>query len=139
MLVGLHVKNFAIIDEIELYFKEHLNILSGETGAGKSIIIGSINAALGARVSKDILRSGADYALIELVFNTKDEAIHRLMDEMDLPWEDGNIIITRKIMTSRSSYKINGENVILATITKIAGMLIDIHGQHEHQDRKSVV
>ena len=133
MLVGLHVKNFAIIDEIELYFKEHLNILSGETGAGKSIIIGSINAALGARVSKDILRSGADYALIELVFNTKDEAIHRLMDEMDLPWEDGNIIITRKIMTSRSSYKINGENVILATITKIAGMLIDIHGQHEHQ------
>ncbi|HHU70871.1 MAG TPA: DNA repair protein RecN [Clostridiales bacterium] len=133
MLVSLHVKNFAIIDEIEIYFKDHLNILSGETGAGKSIIIGSINAALGARVSKDILRSGADYALIELVFNTKDEAIHRLMDEKDLPWEDGNIIFTRKIMAGRSTFKINGENVIISTISKIGGMLIDIHGQHEHQ------
>jgi len=133
LLVSLHVKNFAIIDEVEIYFKDHLNILSGETGAGKSIIIGSINAALGARVSKDILRSGADYALIELVFNTKNEAIHRLMDELDLPWNEGNIIITRKIMAGRSTFKINGENVIISTISKIAGMLIDIHGQHEHQ------
>lgn len=133
MLISLHVKNFAIIDEVEIYFKDHLNILSGETGAGKSIIIGSINAALGARVSKDILRGGADYALIELVFNTKDEAIHRLMNELDLPWDDGNIIITRKIMTTRSTFKINGENVIISTISKIGGMLIDIHGQHEHQ------
>ncbi|HHX12342.1 MAG TPA: DNA repair protein RecN [Clostridiales bacterium] len=133
MLVSLHVKNFAIIDEVEIYFKDHLNILSGETGAGKSIIIGSINAALGARVSKDILRSGADYALIELVFNTKNEAIHRLMDELDLPWNEGNIIITRKIMAGRSTFKINCENVIISTISKIAGMLIDIHGQHEHQ------
>lgn len=133
MLVSLHVKNFAIIDEVEIYFKDHLNILSGETGAGKSIIIGSINAALGARVSKDILRSGADYALIELVFNTKDEAIHRLMNELDLPWDEGNIIFTRKIMSTRSTFKINGENVIISTISKIGGMLIDIHGQHEHQ------
>jgi DNA repair protein RecN (Recombination protein N) len=133
LLVSLHVKNFAIIDELEVYFKDHLNILTGETGAGKSIIIGSINAALGAKVSKDILRSGADYALIELVFETKDEGIQRTMEEMDLPWEDGMIIVSRKIKAGKSIFKINGETVTIATVSFIAGLLIDIHGQHEHQ------
>ncbi|HBI72086.1 MAG TPA: DNA repair protein RecN [Lachnospiraceae bacterium] len=133
MLVSLHVKNFAIIDEVEVYFKDHLNILTGETGAGKSIIIGSINAALGAKVSRDILRRGADYALVELVFQTKDEEIHRVMKEMDLPWEDGMIIISRKIMPGRSISKINGENVTASAVSQIASLLIDIHGQHEHQ------
>ena len=133
MLVSLHVKNFAIIDEVEVYFKDHLNILTGETGAGKSIIIGSINAALGAKVGRDILRRGADYALVELVFQTKDEEIHRVMKEMDLPWEDGMIIISRKIMPGRSISKINGENVTASAVSQIASLLIDIHGQHEHQ------
>ena len=133
MLVSLHVKNFAIIDEVEVYFKDHLNILTGETGAGKSIIIGSINAALGAKVSRDILRRGADYALVELVFQTKDEEMHRVMKEMDLPWEDGMIIISRKIMPGRSISKINGENVTASAVSQIASLLIDIHGQHEHQ------
>jgi DNA repair protein RecN (Recombination protein N) len=133
LLVSLHVKNFAIIDEVEVYFKDHLNILTGETGAGKSIIIGSINAALGAKVSRDILRRGADYALVELVFQTKDEEIHRVMKEMDLPWEDGMIIISRKIMPGRSISKINGENVTASAVSQIASLLIDIHGQHEHQ------
>jgi DNA repair protein RecN (Recombination protein N) len=133
LLVSLHVKDFAIIDEVEVYFKDHLNILTGETGAGKSIIIGSINAALGAKVSRDILRSGADYALVELVFQTKDEEIHRVIAEMDLPWEDGMIIISRKIMPGRSIFKINGENVTASAVSRIAGYLIDIHGQHEHQ------
>jgi len=133
LLVSLHVKNFAIIDEVEVYFKDHLNILTGETGAGKSIIIGSINAALGAKVSRDILRRGADYALVELVFQTKDEEMHRVMKEMDLPWEDGMIIISRKIMPGRSISKINGENVTASAVSQIASLLIDIHGQHEHQ------
>ncbi|HCM12493.1 MAG TPA: DNA repair protein RecN, partial [Lachnospiraceae bacterium] len=133
MLVSLHVKNFAIIDEVEVYFKDHLNILTGETGAGKSIIIGSINAALGAKVGRDILRRGADYALVELVFQTKDEEMHRVMKEMDLPWEDGMIIISRKIMPGRSISKINGENVTASAVSQIASLLIDIHGQHEHQ------
>jgi DNA repair protein RecN (Recombination protein N) len=133
LLVSLHVKNFAIIDEVEVYFKDHLNILTGETGAGKSIIIGSINAALGAKVGRDILRRGADYALVELVFQTKDEEMHRVMKEMDLPWEDGMIIISRKIMPGRSISKINGENVTASAVSQIASLLIDIHGQHEHQ------
>lgn len=133
MLVSLHVKNFAIIDEVEVIFKDNLNIMTGETGAGKSIIIGSINAALGAKVTKDILRSGADYALIELVFQTQSEEVRKVIEEMDLPWEDGMIIISRKIFPGRSIYKVNGENVTITAISRIASLLIDIHGQHEHQ------
>ena len=139
MLISLHVKNFAIINELEVYFKNHLNILTGETGAGKSIIIDSINCALGAKVSKGIIRSGADYALVELVFETKDGAVHEAMNNLDIPMEDNQIIISRKIMPTRSIYKLNGENVTGSIIASVAELLIDIHGQHEHQSllRKS--
>ena len=133
MLVSLHVKNFAIINEVEIYFKDHLNIMTGETGAGKSIIIGSVNAALGAKISKDIVRSGAEYALVELVFETENEAVFQAMRKLDIPLEGNQIIISRKIMTGRSICKINGENVTSGALATIAGMLIDIHGQHEHQ------
>jgi len=133
LLVSLHVKNFAIINEVEVYFKDHLNIMTGETGAGKSIIIGSVNAALGAKVSKDIVRSGAEYALVELVFETKDEAVFDVMRELDIPIEGDQIIISRKIMSGRSVCRINGENVTASALATIAGLLIDIHGQHEHQ------
>jgi len=134
LLVSLHVKNFAIINEVEVYFKDHLNIMTGETGAGKSIIIGSVNAALGAKINKDIVRSGAEYALVELVFETKDEMVFQAMRELDVPIEDDQIIISRKIMMNgRSVCKINGENVTASALSEIAGLLIDIHGQHEHQ------
>lgn len=133
MLVSLHVKNFAIINEVEVYFKDHLNIMTGETGAGKSIIIGSVNAALGAKISKDIVRKGADYALAELVFETKDEIVLKTMKELDIPIEGEQIIISRKIMSGRSICKINGETVTASILSVIAGLLIDIHGQHEHQ------
>lgn len=133
LLVSLHVKNFAIINEVEVYFKDHLNIMTGETGAGKSIIIGSVNAALGAKINKNIVRSGAEYALIELIFETKDETVLKAMQELDIPIEGDQIIISRKIMSSRSICKINGENVTASALTTIAGLLIDIHGQHEHQ------
>ena len=133
MLVSLHVKNFAIINEVEVYFKDHLNIMTGETGAGKSIIIGSVNAALGAKINKDIVRSGAEYALVELVFETKDETVFNAMRELDIPIEGEQIIISRKIMSGRSVCRINGENVTASALSTIAGLLIDIHGQHEHQ------
>ncbi len=133
LLVSLHVKNFAIINEVEVYFKDHLNIMTGETGAGKSIIIGSVNAALGAKVNKDIVRNGAEYALVELVFETNDEAVFGKMAELDIPIEGEQIIISRKIMSGRSICKINGENVTATALSMIASMLIDIHGQHEHQ------
>ena len=133
MLVSLHVKNFAIINEVEVYFKDHLNIMTGETGAGKSIIIGSVNAALGAKINKDIVRNGAEYALVELVFESEDEAVFSAMKELDIPLEGSQIIISRKIMSGRSACKINGENVTSSALAAIAGLLIDIHGQHEHQ------
>lgn len=133
MLLNLHVKNLAIIDEVEVYFNDKLNIISGETGAGKSIIIGSINIALGAKVSKDMIRKGAEYALVELVFQLEDKASLLAIKDFEIPVEDGQIIITRKIMNGKSICKINGENVTTALLKDIAALLIDIHGQHEHQ------
>ena len=133
MLISLHVKNFAIINEAEINFKNHLNILTGETGAGKSIIIDAINCALGAKTSADVLRTGADYAMVELVFETKDPKVHEIMQMHDIPMEDNLIIISRKIMPNKSIFKINGETVTRNVISSVAGLLIDIHGQYEHQ------
>lgn len=133
MLLNLHVKNFAIIDEIDVTFQDGLNILTGETGAGKSIIIGSVNVALGGKVTKDIIRKGADYALVELIFQVEDEQILKALDNMDLPAEDGQIIISRKIMNNKSISKINGQTVTASVLKNVSGLLIDIHGQHEHQ------
>ena len=87
MLVSLYVKNLALIDETEVYFGNGLNILTGETGAGKSIIIGSVNLALGAKAEKEMIRTGADYALIELVFQVEKEKQRQKIQEMELPME----------------------------------------------------
>lgn len=133
MLVSLHVKNLAIIEEIEVDFREGLNILTGETGAGKSIIIGSINMALGGKASADMIRAGKEYGLVELVFQMEDENVAEKMKELDIPMEDGQIILSRKIMKNRSVCKINGETVTISIVRDLAGVLIDIHGQHEHQ------
>lgn len=133
MLVNLHVKNLAIIDEVDVDFSEHLNILSGETGAGKSIIIGSINIALGGKVSADIVRKGAEYALIELTFQLEEESSIEKIKELDIPMEDGQLILSRRIKNGRSLSKANGESITTAVMKEIAGIVIDIHGQHEHQ------
>ena len=133
MLEHLHVKNLALIDEIEVDFSEGLNILSGETGAGKSIIIGSINIALGGKASKELIRKGADFALIELIFSVNNEYIMQLLKDMGIEFEDNTIIISRKIMQNRCINKVNGENVTNAFLKNIAHYLIDIHGQHENQ------
>lgn len=134
MLLNLHVKNLALIDECEVDFSKGLNILSGETGAGKSIIIGSINLALGAKASKDIIREDAEYALVELVFSldTKKQADKIKELGIDL-YEEGQVIITRKLMNGKSISKINGETVPNSLVKAVAEILIDIHGQHEHQ------
>ena len=134
MLISLHVKNLALIKETEVNFKEGLNILSGETGAGKSIIIGSINLALGARADKDMIRTGAEYALVELVFQITDEDVLSTIKQLDIPVEeDGIIIIQRKIQASRSVCKICGETATTKQLKELSELLIDIHGQHEHQ------
>ena len=133
MLQSLHVKNFAIIDETEVDFREHLNIMTGETGAGKSILIDSVNAAIGGKVSKDIIRRGADYALVELTFDKLSSTLVELLAERDMYPEEGMLVLSRKIMESgKSVCKINGETVTAAILKEVAGYLIDIHGQQEH-------
>ena len=132
MLQNLHVKNLALIDEAEVDFSEGLNVLSGETGAGKSIIIGSIGIALGEKVSKDIIRKDADYALVELIFSV-DEPVREKLIALDIPMEDDQVILTRRITGGRPIAKINSESVSTAKLKEAAALLIDIHGQHEHQ------
>ena len=134
MLLNLQVKNLALIEKAEVSFSEGLNILTGETGAGKSIIIGSVNMALGGKTSRDMIRQGADYAYVELVFSVDDPVKRKRLEELelDLP-EDGTIIISKKIMPTRSLSKINDETVTTGRLKEITSLLIDIHGQHEHQ------
>ena len=108
MLVNLHVKNMALIDEIEVEFGPGLNILTGETGAGKSILLGSMQLILGGRVSRDMIRSGADYALVELAFTVKNPRTLEKLREMEIEPEDGEILFSRKITESRSVGRING-------------------------------
>lgn len=134
MLLELHVKNLALIEKADVEFGEGLNILTGETGAGKSIIIGSVSMALGGKASRDSIRHGADYAYIELVFSVKGEDRLQALRELDTePTEDGLVIISRKITPSRSISRINDETVTAARLRQITGLLLDIHGQHEHQ------
>lgn len=133
MLESLHVKNLALIDEAEVNFTPGLNILTGETGAGKSIIIGSINLALGAKADKDYIRTGAEYALVELTFSLNPLQCQSVR-EMDLPVEEGDILVLqRKIMAGRSVCRVNGESVSTAQLKALAGYLLDLYGQHEHQ------
>ena len=134
MLLGLHVKNFAIIDEVELDFRDNLNILSGETGSGKSILIGSLNCALGGRVSKEMIRKDAEFAYVELCFHSDDEGVKQVFEKYELPEDDGQILISRRIMQNgRSVVKVNGEPTTQAAVKELAEFLLDVHGQHEHQ------
>lgn len=133
MLQNLHVKNLALIDETEVDFSEGLNILSGETGAGKSIIIGSINIALGEKVQKEMLRDGEQNALVELIFTVTSEKQKAMLAELDVFPEDDTVILSRKIVGGRGTAKVNGESVPASKMKEIAAVLIDIHGQHEHQ------
>ena len=133
MLQHLYVKNLALIDEIEVEFQKGLNILTGETGAGKSIILGSINLALGGRYSSDILRNEEEPAYVELTFRVENETQIKLLKSMDIFPEDGMVVLGRKMIGKRSVSKINGETVSATELKEAAEILIDIHGQHEHQ------
>ena len=133
MLQNLHVKNLALIDEIEVEFKDGLNILTGETGAGKSIILGSISLALGGRYTKDILRQGAEYGFVELTFLVENESQQKKLKELDIFPEEGMVTLSRRLMAGRSVSRINGETVQMGLLKEASSILIDIHGQHEHQ------
>ena len=133
MLQNLHVKNLALIDEVEITFHEHLNILTGETGAGKSILIGSIESALGKKVSKDMIRPGEKEAVIELLFWIDDPELIREIESFDLTVEEGQVFIKRVIHEKRSINKINDSTVTLQTLREVSHRLFDLHGQQENQ------
>lgn len=133
MLAHLHVKNLALIEEIEVEFGPGLNILTGETGAGKSILLGSMQLILGGKTSKNMIRENAPYALVELLFQVENEKAAAALRELDIYPEDGQVLLSRKIMEGRSISKINGETCTVGRMKEAAACLLDIHGQHEHQ------
>ena len=132
MLLNLHIKNLALIEELEVDFTDGLNIMTGETGAGKSIIIGSIELALGGKVDRGFLREGTEESLVELLFSVSDNQAKEI-ENLGIPVEDGEVILSRRITGSRAVNKINGETHPASKLREVAAHLIDIHGQHEHQ------
>lgn len=134
MLLQLHVKNFALIDEAEVDFTKGLNILTGETGAGKSVLLGSVKLALGGKADKDLIRHGCEYALVELTFCLESEKQCEVLKNMDIfPDEENIIVIQRKILPNRSVCKVCGETVTVAQLKELASVLLDIYGQHDYQ------
>ncbi len=134
MLLGLHVKNLALIEKAEVEFAGGLNILTGETGAGKSIIIGSVGLALGGKASKDMIRQGEESAFVELVFSVDDEEKRAALSDLDIvPDEEGLLIVSKKITQARSTSRINDETVTTGRLRAVTGLLLDMHGQHDHQ------
>ncbi|MDF2569822.1 MAG: recN, partial [Sporomusa sp.] len=136
MLKSLTVVNFALIDRAHVEFVPGLNILTGETGAGKSILIDALAVIIGGRASGDSIRSGADHFRVEAVFDiTGAISIQNLLDEQGICAEDdGTLIIARRLTKhGRNTIHINGCQVTLAILRKISEKLVDMHGQHENQ------
>ena len=133
MLVHLHVRNLALIEDIEVEFGPGLNILTGETGAGKSILLGSMQLILGGRSAKDMIRTGASNALVELLFQVENPRAEASLREFGVETSEGQVLMSRKIMDGRSINKINGETSTVSQMKAAAACLLDIHGQHEHQ------
>ncbi len=134
MLVGLHVKNLALIEEEEISFADGLNVLTGETGAGKSILLGSVNLALGAKADKGLIRNGADSALVELLFTVEQDRQRQKLKELGIEAEeDGTILVKRKIFPTRSQCVIGAETVTTHQLRELSELLMDVYGQRENQ------
>ncbi len=137
MLVHLNIKNFALIEQLTLEPENGLNILTGETGAGKTIVLDALGLILGGRASSDYIRSGCDKAIVQGVFqinNNSNCGLVDLLNEWEIPVEeDGNIILTREIGNGKSIARINDQVVILSKLKELGKHLVDIHGQHDHQ------
>ena len=134
MLLQLDIQNIALIDKLSLEIAPGLNVLTGETGAGKSILIDSINAVLGERVAKDIIRNGKEKAFIEAVFNYENKYIDDILEQLGIEFDEGNIIISREIsLSGKNTCRINGRLVNVSVLKQVGELLLDIHGQHDNQ------
>lgn len=134
MLSNLYIKNVALIEEGDIQFDKKLNILSGETGSGKSVILDSINFVLGSKADKTMIRYGCEEAVVKAEFSTEDnQAVKMLLQDMDIDCDDDAIIISRKMsVEGKSSIKINGSSITSGMLKKVASRLVDVHGQSEH-------
>jgi len=135
MLLDLKVKNFALIEKLEINFKKGLNVLTGETGAGKSIIIGALEMLLGGRASREVIRNGKDKAYIEAVYEPeKLDLINNKLEEYGIEPDEDILLLSREIKrTGRNRSRINGQLATLSMVSNVSSYLVDIHGQHEHQ------
>ncbi len=134
MLLNLYIKNVALIEEGDIQFDKKLNILSGETGSGKSVILDSINFVLGSKADKSMIRYGCEEAVVRAEFSTNDNAsVKALLTEMDIDCDDESIIISRRLtQDGRGSIKLNGVTITAGMLKKVASRLVDVHGQSEH-------
>lgn len=135
MLNGLKIENIAVIEKADISFESGLNVMTGETGAGKSIIIDSINAILGERTSKELIRDGKDSAVVTALFSEVNSSVNSILDKYDIEkTEDNSLTITRKIsLSGKNSCKVNGIPVTVSQLKEIGVSLINIHGQHDSQ------
>ncbi|MFH0931243.1 MAG: AAA family ATPase, partial [Candidatus Zixiibacteriota bacterium] len=135
MLKALRIKNFAIVENLEVEFYPGLNVLTGATGAGKSIIIGALNLALGERASLEMIRTGAESAIVEAIFEIKLKSlIEKLLSELGIIYPENQLIIRRELSSKGvSRCFLNDRLVTLANLKIIGDQLADLHGQHEHQ------
>ena len=133
MLLNLNVKNLALIDQAEVTFGDGLNILTGETGAGKSMLLGSLQLAFGGKLEKSALKDESKEVFVEAVFQIENKRQRKLLEEMEIFPEEGQIILSRKFTNGRWMNKINGESVTVKQLQKVSESLIDIYGQHQQQ------
>jgi DNA repair protein RecN (Recombination protein N) len=133
LIIQLNIKNFALIEEITVEFREGFNILSGETGAGKSILIDAIDYVLGGKFSKDLIRTGKDRTYVEAIFSLNNKNIHVILDELGIEYDDMLIISRETLLSGKSVVKVNGKSLIVSQLRKIREKILDIHGQHQNQ------
>ncbi|MBE6048445.1 MAG: DNA repair protein RecN [Clostridium sp.] len=134
MLLQLNIKNFALIEEITVEFGEGFNILSGETGAGKSILIDAIDYVLGGKFSKDLIRTGKDRTYVEAIFSLNTNNVNVVLDELGIEYDDMLIISRETLMSGKTIVKVNGKSLIVSQLRKIREKILDIHGQHQNQN-----
>ncbi|KYH29826.1 MULTISPECIES: DNA repair protein RecN [Clostridium] len=134
MLLQLNIKNFALIEDLTINFEKGFNVLTGETGAGKSILIDAINYVLGGKFNKSLIRTGENRTFVEAIFDILNSNTKKIMNEMEIEYNDLLIISRETFKSGKSIVKINGKSILLSNVKKIANTLINIHGQHENQE-----